>query len=193
MLVTIIGLVLFLGIHSVRIVAPQWREERLSAMGGNAWRGLYSAVSIIGFVLILWGYSLWRPVAADLWFPPAWLSHVAALLMLVSAVFMGVYIAPGGRMKAALKNPMLLSVKTWAVAHLLVNGDAASVVLFGAFLVWGVMDLVSVKKRGTPPPVAGPARGDILAVITGLVIYCAFVFFVHEWWIGVDPLAMMRS
>jgi uncharacterized membrane protein len=187
MLVLILGLVIFLGVHSVRIVAPQVREARVSASGLGAWKGIYTIVSLVGFVLIVWGYGMARQTAPILYEPPAALKHVAVLLMLFAMIALAAFMLPAGRIKAALKHPMLVAVKIWALAHLLANGDLASLVLFLAFLAWAVADRISVKRRGAPVPVAGPPVWDAAALGLGLVLFLLFVWRLHVWLIGVSP------
>lgn len=186
MLILILGLVLFLGIHSVRILAPAWRDERVLAMG-QGWRGVYSLVSAAGLFLIVWGYGPAGEAAPVLYDPPPWTRHLAALLMLFASIAIAVYALPAGRLKPMLRHPMLVSVKLWAVAHLLANGDLASVLLFGAFLAWAVADRISVKRRGAPVPVPGPAVNDAIAVAVGVAIYGLFVWKLHAWLFGVAP------
>lgn len=192
MVVLIIGLVLFLGAHSVRMFAAGWRGAMIARLGEGGWKGLYSLVSIVGFVLIVWGYGLARQDPVVLWFSPIWLKHVAIALNLVAFILLGAYLVPAGRMKARLGHPMLLSVKTWAFAHLLANGTMPDVLLFGGFLVWAIADFRSSRQRdraaGTVR-VAGPARNDAIAVAVGVVIWAAFLWFLHAWLIGVSPLA----
>jgi uncharacterized membrane protein len=187
----LIGLILFLGMHSVSIVSRPWRDQRRAAMGEGAWAGVYTAVSLVGFVLIVWYFGDARATAPALYEPPQWMKHVTALLMLFASIAMAAFIVPAGRIKVALKHPMLLSVKIWAAAHLLANGDLASLLLFGAFLVWAVADRISLKRRAAPVPVAATnsARNDIMTVLAGLAIYAAFVFGGHVWLFGVDPIA----
>ncbi len=189
MLVLILGLVLFLGIHSVRIFAADFRLAQIARGGEQRWKGIYSVVSLIGFVLIIWGYSLARPDAAVLYEPPVWMKHINALLMLLSLIALAASSFPAGRIKAMLKHPMLVGVKLWAVGHLLANGDAASVLLFGSFLVWAVLDRISVKRRGDRgTTVAGPVTNDIGPVLVGLVLYGLLVWKGHVWLFGVSPL-----
>jgi uncharacterized membrane protein len=186
--VLVIGLILFLGAHSVRIVAPVWRDRRIAAMGQGPWRGIYSLVSIVGFVLLVWGYGLARPGAPVFYEPPAWIKHITALLMIFAFISLAIYAAPAGRLKPLLKHPMLVSIKIWAVAHLLANGDLASILLFGSFFVWAVFDRISVKRRAAPIPAAGPVAHDVIAVVAGLAVYALFVWRLHEWLFGVSPL-----
>lgn len=187
----IAGLVIFLGIHSVGIFAPAWREAQIAQHGERNWKGLYSIVSILGFALLLYGYGVARQAPVMLYAPPTALRHVALVLMLpVFPLLLAAYLP--GRIKAAVKNPMLLSVKLWATAHLLANGSAHDVLLFGAFLVWAVLDLIAVKRRAVPRVIPGAPpspRNDVIAVVVGLLIYAAFVAGVHRWLIGVSPLA----
>jgi uncharacterized membrane protein len=191
MLLLILGLVAFLGIHSIRIVAPEWRNAQLASMGEGRWKGLYSLASLIGFVLLIWGYGLARPEAAIIYEPPVWMRHVTLTLMLFSMIFLGISQVPAGRIKAAVRHPMLLAVKIWAFAHLLANGDAASLLLFLAVLAWAVIDRISVKRReasGEFPAViqAGPVTNDMIGVGLGIALYVLFVWKLHEWLIGVS-------
>ena len=189
MLVLILGLILFLGIHSVRIVAPGWREARLVGMGEGAWKGTYTAISFAGLILIVWGYSLAWATAPVLYEPPVWMKHITALLMLFALVALGISSVPTGRLKKVLKHPMLLAVKIWAFAHLLANGDLASILLFGSFLVWGVLARISVKRRGdNGPAVAGPVRNDVIGVAVGIVLYLLLIWRLHLWLFGAVPL-----
>ena len=191
----ILGLVLFLGIHSVRIVAPEFRQAQIDQRGLNAWKGIYTVISIVGFVILVWGYGIARQDPVVFFVAPAWMSHVVALLMLPVMILLVASQVPAGRIKAAVKHPMLLGVKIWALAHLLVNGDLASVLLFGGFLVWAVFDRISEKKRLqaglTSNPVAGPLKWDIIAVVGGLVVYVLFVAMLHKLLIGVPPIIGM--
>ncbi|MCP4315538.1 MAG: NnrU family protein [Hyphomicrobiales bacterium] len=194
MFILIVGLILFLGIHSVRIVAPGFRDRMIAERGENAWKGIYTLVSFVGFGLIIWGFSLARFLAPILYTPPMWMAHVTLLLMLFSFILLAVYGMPAGKIKAAVKHPMLLAVKLWAFGHLLANGDLASVLLFGGFLVWAVADRISVKRRAPvgeePPAETGPVRNDIAAIVAGTVVYLLFVWKLHEWLFGFPPVVL---
>ncbi|MGH6926229.1 MAG: NnrU family protein [Propylenella sp.] len=192
MIVLILGLVLFLGIHSVMIGAAGWRAVMVARLGEGPWKGLYSLVAAVGLVLIVWGYGLARQDPVVFWVSPTWLKHVAVALNLVAFILFAAYRVPAGWIKARLGHPMVLSVKVWAFAHLLANGTLADVLLFGSFLVWAVADFRSSVARdraaGTVR-IAGPPRNDLIAVAVGVVLWAAFVWFLHEWLFGVSPIA----
>ena len=157
MALLILGLVLFIGMHSTSIVADDFRN-RMAAKSGLGWKAFYGIVSIVGLVLIVKGYAAARMDPTVLYIPPVWLKHVAALLLLpVFILFFAPYFP--GRIKAATKHPQLVAVKLWAVAHLLVNGTVADVILFGSFLVWAVVDRISMKRRVERPVPSAPAKG----------------------------------
>ncbi|MBL8384300.1 MAG: NnrU family protein [Burkholderiales bacterium] len=186
----IAGLVVFLGMHSVRIVADDFRARTVARIGLNAWKAVYSVVSIAGFVLLVWGYGLSRAEGGFLWHPPRWTNHVAALFMLVSFVLLAAAYVPGNRIKARVGHPMVAAVKLWAFAHLLANGRAGDVVLFGAFLAWAIADFIAARRRdraaGTDYPVLGLAR-DAITVAGGVVAYAVFALWLHVPLIGVRP------
>ena len=188
----ILGLAIFLGAHSVRIVAHEWRAKQLARLGEGMWKGLYSAASAIGLALIIWGYHLAQAQPALVWSPPQWLRLAGALLTIPAFVLLAAAYVPGNRIKAAVGHPMVAGVKVWAFAHLLANGTLAAIVLFGAFLVWAIADFRSARRRdrtaGTHHRVGTAAR-DALAVIAGLVAWALFAFLLHGWLIGVRPLA----
>ncbi len=189
MLLFIVGLVVFLGIHSVAIVAPAWRDAQVARHEG-AWKGIYSLISLVGLVLLIYGYGMARQVTPVVWSPPTFMRHIALLVMLpVFPLFLAAYLP--GRIKTMAKHPMLLSVKFWTLAHLLANGTLVDMILFGAFLAWAVADRIAVKKRPVPRVVPGAppsAANDAIALIGGLVVYAAFIAGVHRWMVGVSPL-----
>ncbi len=191
MAILLLGLVLFLGVHSTRIVADGWRNAMLARLGEKPWKGIYAVVALVGFVLIVWGYGLARQSPVVLWTPPRGMNHLAALLMVFAFVLLAATYVPRNAIKARLHHPMVLSVKVWAVAHLAANGTLADVLLFGSFLVWAVLDFRSSRRRdraaGTTYP-AGTAAGTATTVIVGLVLTAVFVFWAHAWLIGVSPL-----
>jgi uncharacterized membrane protein len=189
MIFLISGLVIFLGIHSISIVAPAARDRWAAAMGPNLWRGVYSLISLAGFVLLVHGYGLARQSPTVLYVPPLWLRHVVLLLMLpVFPLLFAAYLP--GRIKSALKHPMLVAVKTWALAHLLANGMLADVLLFGGFLAWAVVDRISLKRR-VARPIAGASASpwnDVIAIIGGLAVYGVTLLWLHRVLIGVPLL-----
>lgn len=190
MSILVAGLVLFLGVHSVSIFAPGWRQARIAQFGERAWKGLYALVSLAGLLVLIYGYGLARHSPVVLYAPPLALRHVALVLMIpVFPLFLAAYLP--GRIQRTAKHPMLLAVKLWATAHLLANGTLADVLLFGGFLVWAVADRISVKRRPMPHAVptapSGPLN-DVIAVVGGLAVYVAFLFWLHAWITGVSPL-----
>ena len=219
MLLLIAGLVLFLGVHSARIVAEGARRRFIAERGENAWKGLYSVVSLIGLVLISIGYGQAQETPAYLWIPPAWFAHVTLLLTAVAFVLLAAAYVPGNRIRAAVGHPMVLGVKVWAFAHLLANGELASVLLFGAFLVWAIADFAAARRRDRHGAVVGGGAapddegvGDVAlhgsgavtatrasgggtmatvaTVAVGLVAWVVFVGWLHRWLIGVSPIAV---
>lgn len=184
----ILGLVLFLGVHSVSVVAPAWRDAMAARLGVWGWKAIYAIVAIAGFVLIIQGYAAARLAPVVIWVPPAAMRHVAATVMLpVFILLLAAYLP--GRIKAATKHPMLVATKLWAVSHLLANGMLADVVLFGAFLAWAVVDRISLKRRPARPLPSAPASklNDVVAVIGGILLYGLFAMVLHSRWIGVAP------
>lgn len=186
MLQLILGLVLFLGIHSVSILARPWRDAMVSRLGEWPWKGLYGIVALIGLVLIVRGYAEARFEPVVLYSPPAWTHHVAMLLMLPAFPALLAAYFPG-RIQRALKHPMLVAVKAWALAHLLVNGTLAAILLFGGFLAWAVADRISMKRRPQGDIFQAPASraNDIIVVVGGLALYGAFLFWLHGTLFGV--------
>jgi uncharacterized membrane protein len=188
----VLGMVLFLGVHSVAIVAPGVREHFVEQRGEMAWKGLYSLVSVLGFVLIVVGYGAAREHPLVLYHLPTAARHATALLMLpVFVLLLAAYLP--GRIQRTAKHPMLLATKLWALSHLLANGTLADMLLFGGFLAWAVADRISVKRRSAAGPLrpvpALPASGwnDALALLGGLSLYVGFTLWAHAAWIGVRP------
>ncbi|MBX3585399.1 MAG: NnrU family protein [Ramlibacter sp.] len=187
----ILGLVIFLGVHSVRIVADDWRTQVMAKRGEGLWKGLYAALSVLGFVLICWGYGLARQQPVVLWSPPRAMNHVAALFTLLAFVLLAATYVPRNHLKARVHHPMVAGVKLWALAHLLANGNLADVLLFGSFLVWAVLSFRAARQRDraagtTYPP--GTAQGTVITVVVGAVAWAVFAFWAHGALIGVRPL-----
>ena len=190
MTVLILGLILFLGPHSVRIVAEPWRTQMLQRLGEKPWKGLYSLVSLIGFALIIWGYGLARYDPVVLWQPPVAMRHIASLLTLASFILLTAAYVPGNSIKARLRHPMILGVKLWAFGHLLATAKLADVVLFGAFLLWAILDFRAARGRdralGTTYA-AGSMGGTLVTLVLGVAAWAAFAFWAHAAWIGIAP------
>lgn len=190
MIVLVLGLLLFLGPHSVRLVADDWRSARIASMGIGRWKGLYSLVSIVGFVLIIVGYGMARANAGmPLWTPPVWTRHLASPLTLVGFILIVAAHVPRSRLRALVGHPMLLGTALWALAHLLANGGLADLVLFGAFLVWAVADFVVSRRRDRAEGRArrGTWGSDLTSVVAGTVAWYVFAMYLHAPLIGVRP------
>lgn len=192
MVLLVVGLVLFLGGHAVSM-KRDLRASLIARLGDGGYKALYSVVSLLGFVLIVYGFGAYRAGGyIPVWEPPAFTRHIAALLNLPIFILIASLYLPG-KIKAAAKHPMLLAVKIWATAHLIANGDLGSILLFGSFLAWAVMARISAKRR--PEAVAaqlaaagqgGFGRNDALAIVIGLAAYVAFAFWLHPLLIGVS-------
>jgi uncharacterized membrane protein len=190
MIYLILGLVIFLGVHSVRIFADDWRTKTRARLGALPWKALYSVFSLIGFGLIVVGFGLAREQPVQLWSPPIGMRHLATLLTLISFVLLVAAYVPGNRIKALVHHPMVLAVKVWALAHLLANGNLAHVVLFGSFLLWSVLDFRSARQRdratGAHYP-GGTAGATGITVAIGVGAWIAFALWLHGLLIGVRP------
>ena len=191
MVYLVLGLVMLLGAHSVRMLADGWRTRTLARVGEGAYKGIYSLASVLGFALIVWGFGVARQQPVQLWNPPVAMRHVAALLTLVSFVLLAAAYVPGNGIKARVHHPMVLGVKVWALAHLLANGTVAHLVLFGSFLAWAVWNFIASRKRDRaegivyPPGRVGPTAATVVA---GTVAWAVFALLLHGWLIGVKPL-----
>ncbi len=191
MIILIVGLVVFLGVHSIRVFANDWRNDQIQRIGPMAWKGVYALVSLLGFGLIVWGFKMARLGSEWVWIPPHWTRHISILLMLFATLLLVAAYVPGNRIKAKLGHPMVLAVKTWALAHLLSNGRVVDIVLFGAFLIWGIVLYIVSRRRdramNTTYPILGIGR-DVTVIVVGLIIFVLFAHFGHLWLIGVSPM-----
>ncbi|MDP2366970.1 NnrU family protein [Rhodoferax sp.] len=186
----VLGLVIFLGVHSLRIVADGWRGGMRQRLGEGAWKGLYSLASLLGLALIVWGFGLARQQPVQLWSPPVAMRHLASLLTLVSFVLLAAAYVPGNGIKARLHHPMVLGVKTWALAHLLANGNLAHVLLFGSFLLWAVLSFSAARRRDRACGVqyaSGRTGATLLTLALGTGAWVAFALWLHGMLIGVRP------
>ncbi|HDZ56828.1 MAG TPA: hypothetical protein ENI17_12140 [Pseudomonas xinjiangensis] len=190
MLVLVIGLLVFLGIHSIGLFATGWRAEKIDRLGVGAWKGIYALVALVGLALIVWGYGQARLSPIWLWIPPEWTRHLAALLTILAFILLVATYLPGSKIKARVGHPMLLGVKFWAIAHLLANGTVADVLLFGSFLAWAIALFVVLRRRDRRAGVIrapGRASRDALVVVVGLIAWVVFAMWLHGLLIGVRP------
>ena len=186
----IIGLVLFLGAHSVHMLAPAWRERQMLKLGEGGWKGLYALVSAIGLLAIIWGFGLARAQPALLYTPPTGMRHLNSLFTLLAFVLVAAAYVPRNHIKAWIGHPMLVGVALWAFGHLLATGWLRDLLLFGSFFVWAAVDFVVSRARDRRAGVAyagGTVAGDALAVVVGVVAWAAFAFWLHLRLIGIAP------
>jgi len=190
MTLLILGLVIFLGAHSTRVFAEGWRSAQLARMGEKQWKGAYSIASVVGFVLLVWGYALARQEPVPLWTPSIGSRHAASLLTVFSFILLAAAYVPRNSIKARIGHPMVAGVKLWALAHLLANHTLADLLLFGGFLVWAVLCFRAARARdraaGTTYP-AGTLQGTLLTVGVGVVAWLVFALWLHQVLIGVRP------
>lgn len=189
LVIMVLGLVLFLGAHSLPTV-PERRAELVNRFGAGGYKGLFTVASLAGIVLIAVGFGLYRQSGyIPVWTPPRGMSHLTLLLMWLALIAFASSGLPG-EIKRRLKHPMLAGTKIWALAHLLANGDLGSMLLFGSFLAWAVYDRISVKRR---EPAAGAwippgfGRNDVLAILGGTVVW-GLLILLHPWLIGVSVI-----
>ena len=204
----ILGLILFLGAHSVRIWADGWRNQTIEAYGEKAFKGVYALVSILGFYLLVVGYGEARLQTVALWNPPIFTKHISMLLMLLSSILLAATYIPRNHFKMRLGHPMVLSVKVWALSHLLANGNLADLVLFGSFLIWAVLNFRSARARdralllnlNVTEEAAGESIAEsesahqpkllstIITLVGGIAIWALITFVLHAKIVGVSPM-----
>jgi uncharacterized membrane protein len=188
MTLLIIGIIAFLGLHLLPTLTGV-RQRLIGRLGESGYKGLFSLLSIAAFVLLVWGFA--RAPVVQVWTPPDWTRWVAIVLMIPAFILLVAAYVPG-KIKAAVKHPFVDAVSTWALAHLIANGDLASIILFGAFLAYSVYDRIALKRRRATGlvtvPETGPARNDVIAVAVGLALYAAFLIWLHPLLIGTSPL-----
>jgi uncharacterized membrane protein len=176
--------------HSSRVFAEGARQRFIAQRGANAWKGLYTVVSAAGLALIVWGYGQARLEPVVLWASPLWVRHLASLLTLVAFVLLAAAFVPGNALKARLGHPMVLGVKTWALAHLVSNNTLADLLLCGGFLLWAVLSFRAARARDRAAGVmaaSGQASRTAVTVVAGLLAWAVFAFWAHGAWIGVRP------
>ena len=194
----ILGLILFLGAHSVRILADGWRDQTIAAYGEKAFKGVYTLVAILGFYLLVVGYGEARLQPLVLWNPPIFIKHISMLLMLLSSIFLIAAYIPRNHFKMRLKHPMVLSVKVWALSHLLANGNLADLVLFGSFLIWAVLNFRSARARdraqvqnsdaNEEAPLKPNLLATLIALFGGMGLWAVITFVLHAKVVGVAPM-----
>jgi uncharacterized membrane protein len=181
----ILGLVVFFATH-VFVTFRAARGDAIATLGLNCYRAVFAIVSIAGLALIIWGFGRYHAHAPQIWSPPAFMRHITVGLMLFAVIFFTAAFIPS-HIKTKLKHPMLAGIKTWALAHLLSNGDLASILLFGSFLAWAVYGRIAAKRRGDVGAATAPTgwTNDIIGVVIGVVIYLALGYAFHPMVIGV--------
>jgi uncharacterized membrane protein len=194
----ILGLILFLGAHSVRILADGWRDQTIAAYGEKAFKGVYTLVAILGFYLLVVGYGEARLQPLALWSPPIFTKHISMLLMLLSSILLIAAYIPRNHFKMRLKHPMVLSVKVWALSHLLANGNLADLVLFGSFLIWAVLNFRSARARdraqvqnsdaNEKAPLKPNLLATLIALFGGMGLWAVITFVLHAKVVGVAPM-----
>ena len=185
------GLVVFLGVHSSRMLAEGWRSRTIERLGAKPWKVFYALVSLAGLALLVWGYGVARQQPVQLWSPPVGLRHAAALLTWFAFVLLAAAYVPGNQIKARLHHPMLLGTKVWALAHLLANGTLAGAILFGSFLLWAVTMFASARRRDRREAVRyapGKASRTVITLAAGTVAWAVFAFWLHGLLIGIRPI-----
>ncbi len=190
MVMLVLGLLIFLGTHSIGMLAGDWRQRQINKMGKGGWKAVIAVLSLVGLVLIIYGYGQARMNPQVLWYSPVWTRHLAALLTLPAFILLVAAYIPGSRIRARVGHPMLLGVKFWAIAHLLANGNLADVVLFGSFLAWAVADFIVSRKRDRRNAVVRPVgrpMTEAQVIVLGLVAWVVFAMFLHGPLIGVRP------
>ncbi|HEX2390119.1 MAG TPA: NnrU family protein [Casimicrobiaceae bacterium] len=190
MLLLIAGVLIFLGVHSLGVAAPEWRGRQVARMGEGPWKLAYSAVSLVGLFVVIWGYGAARGNPVVLWSAPAFARHLTALLTVFAFVLVAAAYVPGTRIKAALGHPMTVGIALWALGHLLANGRLNALILFGSFLAWAVIVYVVRRRRdreaGRTYPAGGLAR-DAIAAVIGVVVSVVFALYLHGPLTGIRP------
>lgn len=197
MLPLILGIVIFLGVHLVP-TSPDLKAGLTERFGATAYKVAFGVLSFAGLVLIVMGYhklQLMPDKNVVLWDPPAFTSHIAVALMLPAMIFLVAYLVPS-RIRTAVKHPMLIAIKTWALAHLIANGDLASLILFGSFLAYAVYDRITLKRRVTTAPVnviAPSPINDVIVVVGGIALFAFILLWAHHYLIGVAPIPQISA
>ncbi len=190
MLYLVLGLLVFVGVHSLRIVSEGLRQRLIGQWGAMPFKGVYSLLSLAGFVLLVWGFGVAREAPVVLWVPPVGMRHAASLLTLIAFILLAAAYVPGNQIKARLHHPMVLGIKTWALAHLLANGMLHQVLLFGVLLLWAALSFRAARQRDRAASVhypAGTAVATGITVAVGVGAWLAFALWLHGMLIGIRP------
>ncbi|OHV81247.1 NnrU family protein [Ensifer sp. LCM 4579] len=194
MALLVLGIVIFLGIHLVRSFAPAIRTAVIKRRGTGTWHAVHGTLALVGLALIATGFAQARTTTGMLYTPPIFMAHIALTLMLIACICLVAAFLPPGRIRVATRHPAILAIKIWALAHLLANGETASVLLFGSFLAWGIVMRISMKKRWRAGEIAYPrfvSYGyDLAAAVIGAALFGVIVWKLHALVIGVDPLVV---
>ena len=191
MLIFILGLIIFLGTHSIRIFFEAWRIKQINTLGEKKWKGIYSLLSLIGFVLIIIGYSQAKLSNISIWNPPLWTWHITILLNLIAGILITASYVPNNAIKVKLKDPMILGVKTWAFAHLISNGTLVGIILFGSFLIWAIIDFNSCRTRKlsiSSENIYSSSAMTAITLVIGVIVWAIILFYAHKQIIGINPI-----
>ncbi len=191
MLIFILGLIIFLGTHSIRIFFEAWRIKQIHALGEKKWKGIYSLLSLIGFVLIIIGYNQTKLSNIVIWNAPLWTWHITILLNLIASILITASYVPNNAIKVKLYDPMILGVKTWAFAHLISNGTLVGIILFGSFLIWAIVDYKSCRTRRLSITTESIYLSSVMTAVTlviGIIVWAVILFYGHELIIGINPI-----
>jgi len=189
----LVGLIIFLASHSCRIFAESWRNRMIDRIGEVKWKGSYTIISLLGFIIMVIGYGQARQETVVLWQPNTFLIYIALVLNLVAFIFLAGSSPSNNAIRLKLKHPMILGVKVWALAHLISNGTLVDLILFGAFLSWAVLDFRSARKRPIlmPEKAVVSTKATLITIASGVILWVVFIFGLHQYLIGVSPLAQL--
>ncbi|TPW31664.1 NnrU family protein [Martelella alba] len=188
MAMLVVAVLVFTLLHLIHAFAPAFRQQMIDRLGEKGWRGVFSIAALAAFVFMVWSFGQARQVTGVLYTPPFWMAHITILLMLIAMICLSASFFPPGHIARVMKHPMVVSVKVWAFAHLLANGETASVILFAGILIWAVILRIALARREragllTRKPFVS-ARYDLYAIVLGLVLWGLFVWKLHLWLIG---------
>ncbi|MGY0504107.1 NnrU family protein [Luteimonas sp. e5] len=185
----LLGLVVFLGLHSLRMLAPRWRQAQLARLGEKRWKGLFSLISLLAFIAMAWGFAQLGRQPQWLWQPPASLRHAAFALLALAFVLLTAAYVPHNAIRARLRHPMLLGTALWALAHLMLSGKLHMVLLCAGFALWAVLGYAEARRRPLQVDAVN-ARGSmtLVTIVLGLGFYLLFALYLHRWLFGVAPL-----